>query len=185
MELRGIDDREREDITFDCFEEESGPPGKSEDAEQCWQKAVQLLARQDYTKVRLQRKLAEKYCIRAVEKAIQRAEEAGYIDDHSYTERFVRSRKKDKSRQEIRQSLRERGIRIDEALFTELYTEEEEAEVARAVLERRYLRMERIAENPDELPWQMKRTLYQTLLRRGFSYSNTESVIRDLFVSPP
>ncbi|MCL2547695.1 MAG: recombination regulator RecX [Symbiobacteriaceae bacterium] len=157
---------------------------KETDPELCWRKAMQLLSRQDYTRKLLLRKLAESFTCSAVEHALLKAEEHGYLNDAYYAERFIDSRKKDKSRQEVRNGLHERGLKEYDDLLELHYTLDEEQEVARICLAKQLRRLgvdhSATPESEQILSWQQRRKLFQALMRRGFSYLTIENVLREL-----
>ena len=177
------DDTEDDDSDSDILWDSSG--FKEADPKLCWEKAMQLLARQDYTLMRLRRKLSQRFTIEAVEFAARKAVAYGYLNDGDYAKRYINSRKKNKSRQEIRQGLWERGIRGYDTLLEELYPLEDEEDIARTWLQKRYLRgdllrgLEEGGNNP-QVERSLKRKMHQSLMRRGFSYLTVSIVLKDL-----
>ena len=148
---------------------------KENDPDLCWRKAISLLTKQDYTVYRMRQKLARSFSISAVQATIERACTAGYLNDQSYMERFILSRKESRSRLDIKRGLWERGIQVDENLLEELYPFEEEKAVALKLLERKYYRLLQ-----EPLDRKNKQKLYQVLMRKGFSYDCIESIIRQV-----
>ncbi|MCL2497088.1 MAG: RecX family transcriptional regulator [Symbiobacteriaceae bacterium] len=161
----------------DVLERSESQRTKEESSELCWQKALQLLARQDYTYKGLQRKLAESFTIKAVLATLNQAQEAGYLDDTSYATRYITYRKGERSRQEIRQELWRRGISQCDELLDTLYPLEEEGDTARVWLSKYMQRNSSVGEAA-ALTSAERRKLYQTMLRKGFSYSAVEEALR-------
>lgn len=151
---------------------------KMADPEQCWQKALQLLSRQDYSSHRLRRKLAERFSIESVQFALDKAAEYGYINDVAYAERFIRSRKIGRSRQEVRSALRERGLRISDEELDRHYAGEEEVEAARIWLRKRSREKERCGDSKEKMH-KLRQKLYQGLMRKGYSYQSIDIALTD------
>ena len=68
------------------------PRKPSQDPADPWPTALRLLARRDYGTAELQRRLLAKgFAAAAVDRAVARATELGYLDDARYVERLTRS----------------------------------------------------------------------------------------------
>ena len=125
--------------------------------------ALRLLGRRDYSAAEITRRLVERgYAREAVEAAVADLEAGGIIDDRRAAEVHVRtaSRLKGRGALRIRRELEARGIRaeaIDYALAG-LSPDDDRAAIRR-FLERK---------PPPDTP-QVRRRLFQQLVRRGFS----------------
>ena len=74
-------------------------------------KALSLLTDMDRTEAQLRQKLKQKaFEENIIEQTIEYVKSFGYIDDAKYAQRFVESRKKTKSKQEITAMLKEKGV---------------------------------------------------------------------------
>ena len=74
-------------------------------------KALSLLGDMDRTEEELILKLKQKgYSTEIAEQAVEYVKSFGYINDVNYAERFIESRQKTKSRQEIYSVLCQKGI---------------------------------------------------------------------------
>ena len=134
----------------------------------------------------LRRKLMRFYTFDAVQKALKKAEKYGYLNDQEFAKKFIELRKTSKSRQEVSAGLYERGLRNFEELLESLYPQKDEVAVARAWLHKRHSIVPDLRESTDDEPrdsldWQLKRKLYQSLSRRGFSYETIGKVLDDFF----
>lgn len=136
-------------------------------------KALSLLADMDRTEEQLRQKLKQKsYEDGVVEQTIDYVRSFGYIDDVKYARRFVESRKRTKSRQEISALLSQKGVKretISEALDS-CYTSEDAVEAIRHLAEKRHY-SEASTDND-------KKKIYEYLLRKGFYYDDIRQVIQ-------
>ena len=136
-------------------------------------KALSLLADMDRTEEQLRQKLKQKsYEDGVVEQTIDYVRSFGYIDDVKYARRFVESRKRTKSRQEISALLSQKGVKretISETLDS-CYTSEDAVEAIRHLAEKRHY-SETSTDND-------KKKIYEYLLRKGFYYDDIRQVIQ-------
>ena len=173
---------EEEEAEADTEEEEYRYGKKlSDNNEKCWEKAVALLSRQDYASARLERKLRESFTEAAVAFAMGKADEYGYLNDHAYAERFIQSRRRTKSRREIRSALWERGIKLSEAELEEFYPRDDEEEAILAWLKRHRRDRDRCEGDGYKLRT-LQHKFVQSLLRKGFSYGNIAPLLQDFLL---
>ncbi len=79
--------------------------------ERAWEYLLNLLTRQDYTEAELRRKLARRGVEEAMaEELLARLVELRLVDDASYAERFVASRRLSHGRLALRRELSRRGV---------------------------------------------------------------------------
>ena len=150
----------------------------SDDKDKCWDKVVALLARQDYASARLERKLREGFSESAIAFAMAKANEYGYINDLAYAERFIQSRRRTKSRREIRNGLWERGIKLSDEELEAFYPRDDEEEAIIAWLKRHRRDRDRCDGDGYKLR-ALQHKLVQSLLRKGFSYGNVVPLLQD------
>ena len=137
-------------------------------------KALSLLTDMDRTEEQLRQKLKQKaYSDDTTEQAINYVKSFGYLDDLKYAERFVESRKKTKSRQEISAMLSQKGVsreHISEALEM-CYHSGDAVEAIRYLTEKKHVSL---ADSTDK----EKKKIYDYLLRKGFRYEDIRQVIQ-------
>lgn len=142
-------------------------------------KAMRYVARRARTTTEVRRKLREKdYEEPAIEAAVARLEELGYLDDASYAREYVQSRFRSKGYGPIRlrRELEQRGVdrhQIEDAML--LLEEDELLEAARAHARKRWPRLS----DEDDLRRRRKK-LQGYLRRRGFSYEVIRRVIAEV-----
>lgn len=140
-------------------------------------KALSLLTDMDRTEAQLRQKLKQKsYEEHIIEQAIEYVKSFGYIDDEKYAQRFVESRKKTKSRQEMSAMLSQKGVRrelIAEALDT-CYTSEDAIEAIRHLAEKKHYSFQDSTDKE-------KKKIYEYLLRKGFYHEDIRQVIQVSF----
>jgi len=127
--------------------------------------ALRILARREYTRRELQRKLTERdYPEDVVEEVLDEMERAGYVDDREYARRFWETRE-EWGYMRIRHELLRRGI--DEAVFEKIIVYDEKTEYRRAMnLIRSWM------------PGLTARQLEGRLVRRGFREDLVRSLVR-------
>ncbi len=132
--------------------------------------ALDYIAHQARTEGEVRRKLRTKgFAEGAVEEAVARMRELGYLDDAAYTRAYVRGRLAGRGHgpQRLRADLRRRGVApkvIDEAL-DELVEPDDLRETALRHGRRRWLRLAREAD-----PQRKRKKLADFLARRGYGY---------------
>ena len=136
--------------------------------------AVLILGRRSHTKKELYDKLIKKgYSEECVEQAVSYMEEQGYINDRDYAEKFlhdaVELKKHGISR--VRMDLRRKGI--DDEIIEEVISEceFENSDTIQKILESR-------AKNYDLTDKKQRDRLIGYMLRRGFSYGEVYSALR-------
>jgi regulatory protein len=127
--------------------------------------ALRILARREYTRRELHRKLTERdYPEDVVEEVLDEMERAGYVDDREYARRFRETREEWGYRR-IRYELTRRGI--DEAVLEKTIVYDEKAEYQRAMnLIRSWM------------PGLTARQLEGRLVRRGFREDMARRLVR-------
>jgi regulatory protein len=132
-------------------------------------KAMRYVARRARTITEVRRKLREKeHPEPAIDVAVARLEELGYLDDADYAREYVRSRfaSKGYGPVRLRQELKRRGVgkhQIEDALLLM-----DEGELLDAAREHARKRWPRLSDEDD--PYRRRQKLNAYLRRRGFSY---------------
>jgi regulatory protein len=142
--------------------------------------ALRTLGRRDHSEAELSRKLAGKgFSPSAVEVAVARLKEAGYLDDRRFARQWAESALRNGRGfgPRIRQELLRRGV--PEAAVTEaiacLAGEYDETELVRELLARKFPVF-----LPAAAPDREKRRVMLYLQRRGFSCAAIMAVFRDI-----
>ncbi len=129
-------------------------------------RALYLLEQMDRTEAQLRRKLREgHYPDAIVDEAVEYVRSYHYIDDLRYAESYIRFQQEHKSRMQIIQTLRTRGVAadvIDQALETTYESDEGEL-IRRLLVKRGY--------DPTTADEKEKSRTFQYLCRKGFSVS--------------
>ena len=137
-------------------------------------RAMHLLNQMDRTEQQLRTKLKQNgYTDYMVDQALEYVKSFGYINDSGYTERFIMSRMKKKSRKEIYAALCQKGIdkeTIDQAM-EECYAEDGEQEAIKDLIRKKRFDIE----NSD---YKEKEKIYAYLMRKGFSYESVRQVLQ-------
>lgn len=137
--------------------------------EDCMRRCGALLSSRDYSRQRLLDKLAGAgFPGEVARRALQKLEEAGYVDDARYADTFIRSHIKDRSARRIREDLLRRGIpepavrEAFERFREEKSPEEEELGQIRTWLERKG--------RPDRSPdFRVRQKAMAALGRKGYA----------------
>ena len=140
-------------------------------------KALSLLTDMDRTETQLRQKLKQKsYDDEVVEQAIEYVKSFGYVDDAKYAERFIDSRKKTKSKQEITAMLSQKGVsrELIALAFEECYSSEDAVEAIRHLAEKKHYSFEESSDKE-------KKKIYEYLLRKGFYHDDIRQVIQVSF----
>ena len=140
-------------------------------------KALSLLTDMDRTEAQLRQKLKQKaFEENIIEQTIEYVKSFGYIDDAKYAQRFVESRKKTKSKQEIVAMLKEKGVsrELITLALEECYSSEDAIEAIRHLAEKKHYSFE---ESTDK----EKKKIYGYLLRKGFYHEEIRQVIQVSF----
>lgn len=140
-------------------------------------KALSLLTDMDRTEAQLRQKLKQKsYEEAVVEQTIEYVKSFGYIDDAKYAQRFVESRKKTKSKQEIVAMLKEKGVSRDliTLALEECYNSEDAVEAIRHLATKKHYSSEESSDKE-------KKKIYEYLLRKGFYHDDIRQVIQVSF----
>ena len=140
-------------------------------------KALSLLTDMDRTEAQLRQKLKQKsYEDTVIEQTIEYVKSFGYIDDAKYAQRFVESKKKTKSKQEMTAMLSQKGV--NRGLITEAldicYTSEDAVEAIRNLVKKKNYSFQDSTDKE-------KKKICEYLLRKGFCYDDIRQVLQVSF----
>ena len=153
------------------------------------EKGIFIISLKDRTKKELQTKLNEKYFnTKMVQKAVQKLEELGYINDLDYTISYINNRKYGKNR--ITYNLFQKGINretIDKAyniIEAEMEKNIEDRKLEKAILKHRKKLLVDDEEKDTSLEGKMKRLkeeqkVIQSLARQGFEIEKIFSKLKE------
>ncbi|MBB1535304.1 RecX family transcriptional regulator [Leptotrichia sp.] len=153
------------------------------------EKGIFIISLKDRTKKELQTKLNEKYFnTKMVQKAVQKLEELGYINDLDYTISYINNRKYGKNR--ISYNLFQKGINretIDKAyniIEEEIEKNIEDRKLEKAILKHRKKLLVDDEEKDTSLEGKMKRLkeeqkVIQSLARQGFEIEKIFSKLKE------
>lgn len=153
------------------------------------EKGIFIISLKDRTKKELQKKLNEKYFnTKMVQKAVQKLEELGYINDLDYTISYINNRKYGKNR--ISYNLFQKGINretIDKAyniIEEEMEKNIEDRKLEKAILKHRKKLLVDDEEKDTSLEGKMKRLkeeqkVIQSLARQGFEIEKIFSKLKE------
>ena len=153
------------------------------------EKGIFIISLKDRTKKELQTKLNEKYFnTKMVQKAVQKFEELGYINDLDYTISYINNRKYGKNR--ISYNLFQKGINretIDKAyniIEEEMEKNIEDRKLEKAILKHRKKLLVNDKEKDTSLEGKMKRLkeeqkVIQSLARQGFEIEKIFSKLKE------
>lgn len=153
------------------------------------EKGIFIISLKDRTKKELQTKLNEKYFnAKMVQKAVQKLEELGYINDLDYTISYINNRKYGKNR--ISYNLFQKGINretIDKAyniIEEEMEKNIEDKKLEKAILKHRKKLLVNDKEKDTSLEGKMKRLkeeqkVIQSLARQGFEIEKIFSKLKE------
>ena len=147
----------------------------------CKKRAMNLLLKGDMTEMKLRSKLLEgKYPEEVVDIAIKYVKSYNYIDDRRYAMSFIAYKSATDSRNTIRRKLIEKGVAKDiiDSCIEEFYVEDElNASVEKELIEKLILKK---CKTPSTLEYSDKQKLIASIMRKGFSFYDVESVISSL-----
>lgn len=163
----------RFDVGREITDEELHACVTDSDQKRCKDKALWLISFRDHSKKELTDKLRRDYGAESCEKAVQRLEELGLINDERFARRYAADliNLKHLSERGVRQKLREKGIDrdlIDEVLGELVIDEEEQI---RTIVDKKYARS-----LSDE---KGRRRAVNALMRMGFGYQGIRSVLAE------
>lgn len=142
------------------------------DCDRARSRALWYLSRADHSRKALLDKLCKAYPQKAAESAVARMEELGLIDDLSYAKRLAKYwSESNVSEREILRKLFVKGVPRDIANEAVDALESDPAAQLAALLSTKY--KNRLA-NEDGI-----KKVYAALLRKGFSYSDVKSALRE------
>jgi len=126
-------------------------------------RAMHLLQKMDRTEQQLRQKLNEGgYPDEVVESAVAYVRKFHYVDDRRYAQNYVDTRKGVKSRRQIQQELRQKGIAADttQAVLEEYEQEQEREAILAWMRKKKY--------SAEQASLEERRKMYNFLLRKGF-----------------
>jgi len=136
-----------------------------------FEKLIDIISRQLYTKFELKQKLLKHgYNQQAIDNAIKKAEEYGYVNDTNFAKAVIESRK-NKSKMEIKAFLLKKGVKnntINEELS--VISDQQEKENAITLAEK-YMKHKEVSQKT-------LASLYGYLSRKGFSSEIVSGVLR-------
>ncbi|HIW21581.1 MAG TPA: recombination regulator RecX [Candidatus Dorea intestinavium] len=136
---------------------------------------MHLLEQMDRTSQQLREKLKSKsYRDHVIEEALAYVAGYGYLDDKRYALNFINSRKKSKSKAEIKQQLMTKKLPkevIEEALAEEYLAENEEEAIKSLALKKHY--------HFTEMEYKEKQKAIAFFVRKGFSYEKVKRVLNE------
>lgn len=145
---------------------------KKSDARRAKEKALWLISYRDHSEGELRQKLSKDYGEEAVDAAVSKLSDLGFINDESFAKRYAESlTSKHLSSRQINQKLRQKGLDRDLCSDTIEGLQLDEKEEIRALINKKYLKK---LQTQDDL----RRTV-AALQRRGFSYGDIRSVINE------
>lgn len=143
------------------------------DMKRCKDKALWLISFRDHSRRELYDKLRKDYSEESCDRALDRLEELGLVDDGRYARRYTADliNVKRLPARGVRQKLFEKGV--DRDLIDEVLSEIEvdEEEQIRSIVEKKYAN----ALNDEK----GRRRAVNALMRMGFSYADIKSALRE------
>ena len=144
-------------------------------------RALNLLLKGDMTEAKLRSKLLDgKYPDSIVDEAISYCKSYHYIDDRRYAMSFISAKASSDSKNTIRRKLIEKGVSKDiiESCIEEYYVEDEfNRDVERELIERL---IRKKCKDISSLEYADKQKLIASIMRKGFSYYDVESVLTSI-----
>ncbi len=127
-------------------------------------RAMHLLEKNDRTEADVRQKLRDNlYPPSAIDEAIAYVKSYHYIDDERYAANYIRYKSASSSRNEIRQTLLQRGI-SKETIDAQLEGSDfDESELIIKLMKKR-------CKEPEQLSYEDKQKLFAYLYRKGFSF---------------
>ncbi|MGI6249458.1 MAG: regulatory protein RecX [Acutalibacteraceae bacterium] len=147
---------------------------KTANAKSAYQKALELLSRRDYSSRMLANKLAEKFDSEAVAFAVEKAVNAGLVNDEVYARRLAEElvRNKGLAPRRIQSELIKKGISLD---IAQEVTENLDINPDCLIIELLQTKLQRVLNAPKGT-----RRVFQSLLRKGYSRGAVLSAFRQL-----
>ncbi len=130
-------------------------------------RAMYLLQQMDRTEAQLRQKLTQgHYPPASVEAALDYVKSYHYVDDLRYATSYIHLHQESKSRLQLVQTLKQRGVsaEIIEAALAEAYEADEAVQIQRLLTKKHY--------DPVAMDQKQKFKIYQYLQRKGFSNFN-------------
>lgn len=136
-------------------------------------RCMNLLKSMDRTEFQLRQKLTlGEYPAEIIDQALDYVKSFGYVNDVSYTERYIELRRERDSRIQITRDLMQKGIakEIIQAAFEEREPVDE-GEMIRRWIEKKHM-------DPDTASPKEKQKMYLFLMRKGFSSGEVSRALR-------
>lgn len=150
-------------------------------SKRCKKRAMNLLLKGDMTEAKLRSKLIDgKYSEKIIDEAIAYVKNYHYIDDRRYAMSFISAKSSTDSKNTIRRKLIEKGVAKDiiDSCIEEYYVEDElNANVERELIERL---IRKKCKDISALEYTDKQKLIASIMRKGFSFYDVESVLLEL-----
>lgn len=143
----------------------------------CRFKAIDILSRTDKTEVQLRQKLNECYfCEKVVDEIISELKVHRYIDDMRYAINYINYKSSSKSRYQIINELRLRGVDSDiiSKAVEDEYNRDNEIDIIKKYI-RKYSSYDNVIDK-DKLV-----KIYSGLARKGISYNSVKAVISEYY----
>ena len=150
----------------------------------CKKRAMNLLLKGDMTEMKLRSKLQDgRYPENVIDAAIKYVKSYNYIDDRRYAMSFISFKSATDSKNTIRRKLIERGVSKDiiDSCIEEYYVEDElNINVERELIERL---LRKKCKDFSNIEYTEKQKLIASVMRKGFSYYDVESVLEGLVIN--
>lgn len=144
-------------------------------------RAMNLLLKGDMTEAKLRSKLSDgKYPEHVIDLAVSYVKGYHYIDDRRYTMSYIASKSYTDSKNTIRRKLIEKGVAKDiiDSCIEEYYVNDElNSGAERELIKKLILKKCR---SVNELEYETKQKLIASIMRKGFSYYDIETVFKEL-----
>ncbi|MBQ3494436.1 MAG: regulatory protein RecX [Clostridia bacterium] len=155
-----------EEINFDEIKKQS-------DDISCFQSALDYISKNLKTKKQLKENLKQKgYCLQSIEKAVEKLENYGYLNDKYFAEMFVKSLENKKGEIYIKNALKQKGV--SEKIINEIFEDFETDDNAIYTLAQKYMKNK-------EKSFENKQKLYRHLLSKGFSFEQAKNASDKIF----
>lgn len=150
----------------------------------CKKRAMNLLLKGDMTEMKLRSKLQDgRYPENVIDAAIKYVKSYNYIDDRRYAMSFISFKSATDSKNTIRRKLIERGVSKDiiDSCIEEYYVEDElNINVEKELIEKL---LRKKCKDFSNIEYTEKQKLIASVMRKGFSYYDVESVLEGLVIN--
>lgn len=175
-ELKEYNIKENEDISEQCYSDIVKMLSKRATV-----RAMNLLKTKDYTKKELMNKLKQSnYPEKSIQAALEYVQHFGYIDDERYVQNYISFKADKKSKKQMKQFLKEKGIDLEviEKAFTIYYDESPECELDLIIniLKKKYGNIP-----AEEFDYNQKQKMMAYIYRKGFDIDTIHKAV-DVFL---